>query len=352
MDETGSSLIFLICQPRSGSTLLQNMLRGHPRIHTLPEPWFMLHLLYGLRPDGLAAEYDASTAQRALGNYLSAVGGGRQLFIKSIRAAALNLYGDALQQSGKKLFLDKTPRYYLITEELREAFPKARFIFLVRNPLAVLASMLQPLRGDWTALRRLDRMHDLVTAPRNIARATAGLDERTALVRYEDLVGNVDHTLSQLFAQLDLEDVKGLGAYRPVESTLGDTKSVTKHTKPVGDYLDRWKRDLGSSQKRDLAMPYLDNLGAELLERLGYSYRDLAHQLGVDQRRRRAATRWRTLITPDEELSWWDRIRLSLVHSRHQRGTLRTILRIGYIAGFGHAPPRRQPRDHIDRRPV
>lgn len=352
MDETGADLIFLISQPRSGSTVLQNILRGHPRIDALPEPWFMLHLLYGMRPAGLAAEYDASTAQRALTDYLSAVGGGRQLFIRSVRAAALSLYGDALRRSGKDLFLDKTPRYYLIAEELRETFPKARFIFLVRNPLGVLASMLQPLRGDWTALRRLDRMHDLITAPRNIARAATTLDERAALVRYEDLVRDVEDTLSQLFTQLGIEDVKGLGTYRPVESTLGDTKSVTRHTTPVTDYVDRWKGDLGSPDKRDLAMSYLNALGAELLEGFGYSYRDLVHQLAAGQPKGRAGRRWRMLVTPDEELTWWNRLTLSFVHSRYQRATLRTLLRMAYMAIFGHARPRGLPRDHIDRRPV
>lgn len=352
MDETGADLIFLISQPRSGSTLLQNVLRGHPRIDTLPEAWFMLHLLYGMRPEGLAAEYDASTAQRALTEYLSTVGGGRQLFIKSVRAAALSLYGGALQRSEKDLFLDKTPRYYLIAEELRETFPNARFVFLVRNPLAVLASMLHALRGDWTALRRIDRMHDLITAPRNIARATMTLDERAALLRYEDFVGDVEGSLSQLFTQLDIDYVEGLGRYRAFVSALGDTKSVTRHTSPVTDYVDRWRTELRSPGRRALAMSYLDALGAELLERLGYSYRDLAHQLEAGQLPRRDGRHWRMLVTSDEELTWWDRMTLSFVHSRYQRATSRTLLRMAYMAIFGHARPRRMRRDHIDRRPV
>jgi len=351
LDEAGDNLIFLICQPRSGSTLLQNMLRAHPGIHTLPEPWFMLHLLYGLRPHGIAAEYDAGTAQGALLSYLLATGGGRKLYMESIRAAALILYRAALERSEKDLFLDKTPRYYLVAEELREVFPKARFIFLIRNPLAVLASIIHVVGGDWTALRRLDRMHDLITAPRNIVRATSTPGGRLAIVRYEDLVHDAEKTLSRVFEQLGIEEVSGLTTYSALESVFGDKKSVTKHSTPVGDYVDRWRWDLNSPETLDVARSYLDELGEELLERLGYSYRELSDQLGI-RRGRRPGTRWRILLTSDDELNWWQRVRLSFVRSRFQRGTWKTILRGVYIVLVGHAPSRHEARDHVDRRPV
>lgn len=351
MDEAGNNLIFLICQPRSGSTLLQNMLRSHPRIHTLPEPWFMLHLLYGWRSHGLTAEYDAGIAHSALMDYLSATGGGRDLYIESIRGAALRLYDAALEPSPKDLFLDKTPRYYHIVVELREAFPRARFIFLVRNPLAVLASILHQLQGDWTALRRLDRMHDLITAPRNIVRATSMPHDRSSLVRYEDLVHDPDQTVSRMLRELDIGDARDLATYRALESTLGDTKSVRAHSTPVENYVDRWKRDLSQSDKNDVAHAYLNELGSVVLERLGYSYRQLSDQLGLEHGRR-TSTRWTLLITSDDELRWWQSLRLSFVHSAHQRGIWKTILRGAYILVVGRSPRRYHTRDHADRRAV
>jgi hypothetical protein len=334
LNEAGGNLIFIVCQPRSGSTLLQNMLRGHPRIHTLPEPWFMLHLLYGWRSDGLTAEYDARIAHSALVGYLSATGRGKDLYIEAIRAAAVRLYDAALAPSGKRFFLDKTPRYYLIVDELREVFANARFIFLVRNPLAVLASILHQLDGDWTALRQPDRMHDLVTAPRNIVRATDMPHDRWTLVRYEDLVHDPDETLSRMLRELDIDEVRGLTTYRAIESTLGDTKSVRKHSAPVDDYIDRWRRDLSESDKSDLARSYLNELGEVVLDGLGYSYRELSDQIGP-KRRRGTSNRWTLLLTPDNELCWWDRMRLSFIHSVHQRGIWKTILRDAYIVVVG-----------------
>jgi hypothetical protein len=353
MNEAGNDLIFLISQPRSGSTLLQNMLRGHPRIHTLPEPWFMLHLLYGYRGEGLAAEFDAGTANRALLGYLAATGGGRALYVASVRAAARELYERARQTSGKDLFLDKTPRYYHVITELHEVFPEARFIFLIRNPMAVLASILGMVDGDWTALRRLDRMHDLVTAPRNIAHAVATFTGRFSVVHYEELVEDSEAVLSAVLRDLELEQVPGLTTYEALESTWGDRKSIAKHTSAVREYVDRWHVELGSRGMNDLAVSYLNELGQNLVEKLGYSYRDLTDELRShhwDGRRR--AGRWRLLRTPNEELQWWQRLRLSFDRSKHQRGALRTLVRYAYIVIFGHAPQPRGDRDHVDSRPV
>ena len=45
----GENLIFIISQPRSGSTLLQRMLSGNKDIKTSAETWLMLHPLYAVR---------------------------------------------------------------------------------------------------------------------------------------------------------------------------------------------------------------------------------------------------------------------------------------------------------------
>ena len=58
----GHDLIFLISQPRSGSTLLQRMLAGHSWIQTSAETWLMLHPAYGLRHQGIQTDYRAGWA--------------------------------------------------------------------------------------------------------------------------------------------------------------------------------------------------------------------------------------------------------------------------------------------------
>ena len=133
-DDQGSNLIFLISLPRSGSTLLQRILGGHPDIATLAEPWVMLHPLYALKRAGIETEYDAVLAREALDDFLGQIDGGETAYVEGVRRFAGDLYARALARQGKRLFLDKTPRYYRIIPELRQVFPRAKFIILLRNP--------------------------------------------------------------------------------------------------------------------------------------------------------------------------------------------------------------------------
>jgi hypothetical protein len=353
IDGSGENLMFLISQPRSGSTLLQYILGGHPRIHTLPEPWLMLHFVYATRPDGIATEYDARTAHAAFAEFLAALECGNLAYIESVRTAAGHLYGEALRGSEADIFLDKSPRYYFIAEELREIFPRARIVFLIRNPLAVLSSILHTYAGgDWSALRRLDRMHDLVTAPRKIVHAIDILGEdRTAVIQYERLISEPDQVLSELCVRMEIEGTADLKNYVAPTSAFGDSRS-TKHNAPVSQYANRWQRDMDSEAKRDVARSYLDELGSGLLLRLGYEYDELMEKLDPTARKRKTGSRWSMLMTPDELLPWWHRMRLGFVHSRHQRGTPKTVARLAYLILRGHAWMPTDPRDHIERRPV
>jgi hypothetical protein len=350
-DYLGDDLIFLISQPRSGSTLLQQMLAGHPRIETRPEPWLMLHLLYANRPDGLAAEYDAGTACLALKSFLASLPANGDHFVHSIRLSAGNLYAQALKGSDGDIFLDKTPRYYHIVDELREVFPRARMIFLFRSPVAVFSSVLHThAAGDWTNLRRMDRMHDLVTAPRKMIRAIDRLgDWRTAVIRYEDLVEDPDNTLMSLCGRLELDYVPNLKDYMASEAPLGDA-TAAQHRLPVSTYLDRWKSDLDTPAKRDVAASYMEELGPDLIQRLGYDPDRLRN--GLPHAGRPPWFRWGALTTRDDVLPWWHRVRLGLAHSWYQRGVARTVLRLLFIAVRGHARRSGDLRDHIETRPV
>ena len=131
--------------------------------------------------------------------------GEARAYLEAVRAYATTLYESALRPTGKRLFLDKTPRYYFICDELRRVFPKAKFIFLLRNPLAVLASILETwVKQDWSILRWYQA--DLLQAPRLIADAIAGSpspingergETAPITVGYEDLVANPTSTVQE-----------------------------------------------------------------------------------------------------------------------------------------------------------
>ena len=149
-DTFGTNMIFVISQPRAGSTLLQRILAAHPAVFSVAEPWLMLHPVYALKRGGVNAEYESSLARQGLDDFLSLFPEGEDVYIEALRGMASALYGRALTVEGKQYFLDKTPRYYLIIKELYRIFPQAKFVCLLRNPLAVLASILETWTGGST----------------------------------------------------------------------------------------------------------------------------------------------------------------------------------------------------------
>ncbi|MCK4649267.1 sulfotransferase, partial [bacterium] len=189
MDKLGKNFIFLISQPRAGSTLLQRILAGHPKIHTTAEPWIMLHPLYALKRNGVEAEYVSLLARQGLDDFLMQVPEGEELYIKALREMVAVLYNRALELSGKSFFLDKTPRYYFIIPELYRVFPKAKFIFLLRNPMAVLSSVLSTWCGNQIqALVKSPNYIDMTKGPHYLVEGIKKLKEDAIVVHYENLV--------------------------------------------------------------------------------------------------------------------------------------------------------------------
>ena len=157
------NLIFLISQPRSGSTLTQKILGTHSKIYTRSEPWIMLHPSYSLKSNGIQAEYNYENERTAFKSFINDLPKGEETYIKELRKMYLNLYSKYLYKNKYDYFLDKTPRYYLIIDELLKIFPSAKYIILIRNPLAVLGSIINTwTQEDWLSLNRYK--HDLYDA--------------------------------------------------------------------------------------------------------------------------------------------------------------------------------------------
>jgi hypothetical protein len=276
-DFSARNLIFLISQPRAGSTMLQRILAGHPDVHATTEPWLLLHPIYALRGGGHQAEYDSGAAHQGLHAFLSTLEGGSDHYLEALRYMALHLYGAACARAGKPHFLDKTPRYFLIIPELAQVFPEARFIILLRNPLAVLSSILNTwIRGDWI---RLYRHHsNLLLAPGLLLDGIDRLGGRAAVVRYEDLVREPESQVAALCEGLGLgfdHNMLEYGGQAGLAGRMGDKAGVHLHTRPALASLDRWTELGRTAQTCHFAREYLAALGSELVGRLGYDYAQL-----------------------------------------------------------------------------
>lgn len=278
---SGSSVAFLISQPRSGSTLLQRILSGHPSVATSSEPWILLPGFYTLRPHSVTAEYDSDIAGQAMSDFLSRIPGGQDEYCRRLADVYERLYRKAADLDGATLFLDKTPRYYLIVDEILTYFPLSPIILLFRNPIAVLASIYR----DWLQPPRRslgDFKSDLLVAPKRMLHAADHSNgRRTHMVTYENLVGDPAATVSRTLGFLGLTAVDSLHEYGSPEVRwlLGDQGSVYQLGRPEPDMQNRWVDDMRDPQLRAYAVGYLDALGAELLSRMGYDYWSLRKQI-------------------------------------------------------------------------
>ena len=274
ISSSGKNLIFLISQPRAGSTLLQLMLSGHPDIATTSEPWIALHPLFALRNDGVNVTYNSQLAKDALSDYLKQSGIDETFYKKQVAAFLLSFYNKTLEYQKKKIFLDKTPRYYHIVFELKEIFPEAKFLILFRNPLAVLNSIIKTWAGE-DLLYLAEHRDDLIVAPEKLVSFTESCNENVFRLSYEEFIKSPEGVLQEVCKFLGISYTNQMLDYSQrlhPEWRFGDPVGVHKTTRPSSDSLERWKNGFDSPQKKLLALSYLKSLGPVLVKRMGYDY--------------------------------------------------------------------------------
>ncbi|MCK7580753.1 MAG: sulfotransferase [Chromatiales bacterium] len=143
--------VFLFSLPRSGSTLTQHVLATHQNIDTAAEPWILLPFLYSLRREGVYAEYGHKLAVDAIEDFADSLPGGEHAYLHEIGAMVLRLYAAAepLREEQRVLWI-RAARYHLVAEGGIQLFDAGRFIFLWRNPLSIISSMMETwAQGRW-----------------------------------------------------------------------------------------------------------------------------------------------------------------------------------------------------------
>jgi hypothetical protein len=114
---------FILCTLRSGSTLLRVLLDSHSQLHAPHE----IHLRY------LSVDFDAKWSERSM----------REMGLDKKGLEYLlwdRVLHRELAASGKPHIVDKTPNNVFIVERLKECWPDARFIFLLRHPAMIARS--------------------------------------------------------------------------------------------------------------------------------------------------------------------------------------------------------------------
>jgi hypothetical protein len=270
--------VFLLSQPRAGSTLVQRILATYPDIATAAEPWFLLPLMFPLR-DRVPGERNWHPAVRqAMDDFAGQLPGGYATIETAFGDAARRLYDEAA--GGRRYFLDKTPPYALIVDELVRVFPEAKLVFLFRNPLSVVASVVETFAdGRW---RPSDFPSSLFHELAGIIDGYERYGDRACAVRYEELVMGYRPACERMTGHLDLEfRPESLEEFAEVrlEGAMGDPTGVHEYPELHGPAADKWRTILGTNTRRAWCRRYLTWIGRERLELMGYDIHELLGQV-------------------------------------------------------------------------
>ncbi|HEX4869815.1 MAG TPA: sulfotransferase [Moraxellaceae bacterium] len=247
--------VFLVSLPRSGSTLLQKILCSHSRVGSTAEPWILLPLaaMTDEVQGAVYAEYSHSESVRAIRDLVAAMRGGESAYHAALARFAQEVYDDCLQP-GQDFFLDKTPRYFLIVDFIYKLFPDAKVIFLFRNPLESLASMMTTW---WSGLLKTYHLEmDLREGPRLMAEGYARHRERAHAVHYQDLVESPEATVAGICAYLGVDfEPAMIERYRSADlkGVMGDKKGVVSYARISTESLDKWMGILDNPVRRHYA---------------------------------------------------------------------------------------------------
>ncbi len=269
--------IFLFSISRSGSTVVQRIIGAHEGVATASEPWLLLPHAYTLRPRGLDAEYVHPLLVAAIEDFCEELPGGKDDYLDEMRRFVLSLYEKAADD-GAAYFLDKTPPYCLVAEEIMRLFPEGKFLFLWRSPLSVVASMIE----TWGPWHPNFMSSDLfIGLPRLIATYEANR-ERVHAARFEDLTGGDESHWRELTEYLGIEfEPEALANFAKIElgGRMGDPTGRKRYSTLSAEPREKWKGTLANPLRREWCRRYLRFLGQARLATMGYELEQMTGEL-------------------------------------------------------------------------
>lgn len=220
---------FLVGFPRSGTTLLDQVLASHGAILCLEEKEYFGEALSEVLTDPTRIweidRIDAADVEAVRGGYWRRVG-----------------------NHGNALVVDKYPLNIVVLPLIKRVFPDAKIIFALRDPRDVVLSCYQQrfsmnaAMAQFLELGRAASYYDQVMSLFETCRE--GLDLTLHQVRYEDVVGDLESAARDLCAFLGVAYEPSMLNYRETALTRDiATPSARQVIEPLYNRsIGRWRR--------------------------------------------------------------------------------------------------------------
>jgi len=296
--------------------MFQRVLASHPQIATTAEPWLLIPQIGVFESDGIFTWANHSFTRAAIEDFCRTLPDGRRTYNKHLRQFILNLYRETSPATATH-FLDKTPRYHMIADEILSLFEEdANFIFLWRHPLSIIASIVNSWHyGRWhLSPYEIDLFEGLA----NLVSTYVKNKDRTYSVNYEMLVGFNHNEWNKVFSaiQLDMPD-NFWQNYNDtkINGIMGDC-NAKKQPFLNEDSIPKWLLTFNNSYRKRWAKKYLNWIGNERLCIMGYDKDKIISDLESIPNRNRKVISDLAVCAANQTAKWFE---LRLIFSRMRR---------------------------------
>ena len=196
--------VFVVGCPRSGTTLLRQLLNAHPNLSCGPETHFLSSM---------------EEIEKSRWRELALFGVSQSEWRSHVRDLFSWVHMQFAEEHGKTRWIDKTPAYALILDFIDQLYPDCQVVHVVRNPRDVIDSYRRRwgIRREWAGTQAWPKY---VRAAREFGKSHP--EDRYIEVCYEDLVTDPRKAMQRLIAWMGEPWDEGI--MDPQPRTRGQTR--------------------------------------------------------------------------------------------------------------------------------
>ena len=226
--------VFLVGFPRSGTTLLDTILRTHSSIEVLEEKPIVDKLIKELH---INLDKDFMKLDKI-----------DETIKQKLRSLYFEMRNNFVSHKKNKLYIDKLPLNIVYVGELSQIFPNSKFILALRNPFdSVMSCFMQAFTPN-DAMANFYNLSDATKLYDEVFQLWMLYEKKLNIkfhkIKYEEIVEDFDSSISNLLKFLDLEwDNKLKEFYKTAENRgIINTPSYNQINQPLyTNSIGRWK---------------------------------------------------------------------------------------------------------------
>lgn len=225
----GDNLVFLVGFPRSGTTLLDTILRSHSKTMVLEEKPYLINIRHKFFKNNTLDKIN-SISENEIVNLQK-------------------IYFDSFDYNKHKITIDKFPLNLIELGFIKKIFPKSKIILALRHPLdSILSCVLTSFKineamANYENLQSTSYFYNEVFSLFEIYKKSLNLDLFT--IKYENIVNNFESEIKNLlfFLNINYEDSVKNYHLTAKKREFINTPSYHQVIKPIyKDALARYKK--------------------------------------------------------------------------------------------------------------